>query len=65
MTTPWKSCATPPEKDGYYEVERLFKDGGQLWPPEPIKWSGQWEVNKGSDIMPYDRYREIEQVNQE
>lgn len=58
----WISCATPPERDGQYEVQCLFPDGEPLTEPEILKFEGgRWIGSFGLELMPYDRYREIEQ----
>ena len=57
----WKSCATPPERDGRYEVERRFITGEQLEAPEIMHWRGEWINKTGLDVSQYDVWREIEQ----
>ena len=55
----WKTCATPPERDGLYEVQCLFPDGEPLTEPESLRWEGRWIGSFGLELMPYDRYRAI------
>jgi hypothetical protein len=57
--TAWKTCATPPERDGWFEVERRFKDGSLLEEAEQIRYEDEWKVVRGSEILEHDVWREI------
>lgn len=56
----WKTCATPPERDGLYEIECRFPDGEYLSGPEYLRWEGDWVGSFGLQIMPYDVWREVQ-----
>lgn len=58
--TDWNSCATPPTRHDWYEVERRFKDGGQLHEPERIRWEDGWKVIRGEEILNHNVWREVQ-----